>query len=497
MASAVPPTVVDLFCGAGGFSLGFSAAGCQIVAGVDRDEDCAATFAENFGRLQPGAPPCVLGGDEGDLERDDFTHITEGSPDILIGGPPCQGFSRIGRAKLDSVLEDAGEDGSFADDPRNELYRRFLDAAAFWKPKVVVMENVPGMMSVKGVNVADQAGWELGQRGYRVGYAVLNAVWYGVPQYRERLFLVGIRRDIETEPHVPAPTHVADLPSGYLRPREFQTIPLAFVDHYELPVPKAAAGAPGATSIAEALDDLPVLTSHLSPGNAPARETLHEAIPYRTQPHSLYAPLMRRWPGFVEPAGVTEHAIRRTPRDYETFRRMAAEDRYPEALAIAHRRFFEELGRLAADGRAPARGTPEFTELERSIVPPYPVEIFIDKWRKLNAVKPSWTIPAHLAKDAYSHIHHDSDQARAISIREAARIQSFPDAFRFTGNMGDCYRQVGNAVPPLLAWHIASEILRCVKLPGRRPNDGAALLRRDDPVSERQRSARYRHFREP
>jgi DNA (cytosine-5)-methyltransferase 1 len=177
---------------------------------------------------------------------------------------------------------------------------------------------------------------------------------------------------------------------------------------------------------------------------------------------------MRRWPGLDEPAGVSEHAIRRTPRDYETFRRMAPEDRYPEALAIARRRFFETLGRLAAEGRAPAPDTPEFRDLERSIVPPYPEDMFVDKWRKLNPAKPSWTVPAHLSKDAYSHIHHDGDQARAISIREAARLQSFPDAFRFTGNMGDCYRQVGNAVPPVLAWAIAARLLESLGEPSFR-----------------------------
>jgi DNA (cytosine-5)-methyltransferase 1 len=469
MSNRARPTVVDLFCGAGGFSLGFSAAGCQIISGVDVDEASAATFRENFTKLQPDAPPRVFGGDEGNLEELDLAHIADETPDILIGGPPCQGFSRIGRAKLDSIIEDAGEEGSFADDPRNELYRRFLDAAEFWKPQVVVMENVPGMMSVKGVNVADQAGWELGQRGYRVGYAILNAVWYGVPQFRERLFLIGIRRDLGVEPVMPVPRNIANLPSGYVRPREFQTIPLAFVDHYELAVPPVTVDARSAATVGEALDDLPVLTSHLEPSNATCRETLHDALPYRSLPHSTFARLMRRWPGFEEPRGVTEHAIRRTPRDYETFRRMAPEDRYPEALAIARQRFYEALGRLAAESRAPSPRTPEFAELERSIVPPYPVEIFVDKWRKLNVLKPSWTIPAHLAKDAYSHIHHDGPQARAISIREAARLQSFPDAFRFTGNMGDCYRQVGNAVPPLLAWMLAIRVLEIVGVRPRTP----------------------------
>jgi DNA (cytosine-5)-methyltransferase 1 len=84
---------------------------------------------------------------------------------------------------------------------------------------------------------------------------------------------------------------------------------------------------------------------------------------------------------------------------------------------------------------------------------------FIDKWRKLIPDQPSWTIPAHLARDSYSHIHHDSSQARMVSVREAARLQSFPDAFEFSGNMGDCFRQIGNAVPPLLAWAVAASVM--------------------------------------
>ena len=102
-------------------------------------------------------------------------------------------------------------------------------------------------------------------------------------------------------------------------------------------------------------------------------------------------------------------------------------------------------------------------------MPPYPEEIFVDKWRKLVPDQPSWTVPAHLSKDAYSHIHYDSDQARAISIREAARLQSFPDAFVFSGNMGERFRQVGNAVPPLLAWAVACSVLESLGYEAKRP----------------------------
>jgi DNA (cytosine-5)-methyltransferase 1 len=141
-------------------------------------------------------------------------------------------------------------------------------------------------------------------------------------------------------------------------------------------------------------------------------------------------------------------------------------DRYPAALAISKARFHDALEQLATQGKAPMPDSPEHRALERRFVPPYPEAIFMDKWRKLRPDQPAWTVPAHLSKDAYSHIHYDSDQARAISIREAARLQSFPDAFRFKGNMGERFRQVGNAVPPLVAWAIASTLLQSLGLDG-------------------------------
>lgn len=466
------PTVIDLFCGAGGLSLGFHAAGCQVLAAVDVDETAARTYADNFGRLQRRAPPAVFSGDEGNVEDLDLECLGAGGrPDLLIGGPPCQGFSRLGRAKLDSLREEG-----FAGDPRNELYRRFLDAAELWRPAAVVMENVPGMLSVKGTNVADAAAADLARRGYRVGYAVLNAVWYGVPQFRERIFFIGIREDLRLAPVMPFATHCAELPSGYLRPATGGTLPLPFIQHFELPVIMDGATLP-ATTVAEALDDLPILTDHLEASGALARGDFRLARPYRQSPRSVFARLMRAWPGLPRPRTVNDHAIRRTPRDYETFRRMTPGDRYPAALEIARARLQEEVERLAAQGSAPVPGTPEYIALERRFVPPYPVDSFVDKWRKLVPDQPAWTVPAHLSKDAYSHIHHDSDQARAISIREAARLQSFPDAFAFHGNMGDCYRQVGNAVPPLLAWAIAHEVLESLGFEARAPSWTAGLTR--------------------
>src|SRR5262249_22630133 len=162
------------------------------------------------------------------------------------------------------------------------------------------------------------------------------------------------------------------------------------------------------------------------------------------------------------------HVIRRTKRDYETFGRMEPGDRYPQAIAIATARVHEKFQRLMDEAGSlngietlrrlrnefdglRSRGvpfkewSPDLVAFTKGISPPYPEDKFVDKGRKLIGGEPSWTVTAHLGRDSYSHIHYDSTQKRAISIREVARLQSFPDAFGFSGNMGDCYRQIGNA----------------------------------------------------
>lgn len=452
----LPPSVVDLFCGAGGFSLGFHAAGCRILAAADADAPAAATFRRNLGLLQPGHEPHVP--EDGNLEEIDLDWLVGGvRPDIVIGGPPCQAFSRLGRAKLNSL-----SDEGFRGDPRNALYRLFLAAIERWRPRAFVMENVPGMLTVGGANYADRVCSELAATGYHTGYALLNAAWYGTPQFRERLFFIGTRRDLGLRPVAPPTVFQAELPEGYCRPLREVPQFLPFGGEWEqdlgqLVVPASSQEATTVT-VRGALDDLPKLTDHLSSTLRP-RGDFRRHMPHQSAPPSWYPALMRLWPGFPPSTGVEDHTIRRTPRDYETFRRMKPGDRFPDAIAIARTIRDEELVKLQAVGTAPDPGTQEWGEFEARYVPPYDEHDFPDKWRKLIPDRPSWTIPAHLAKDSYSHIHYDAAQARMISIREAARLQSFPDAFLFTGNIGDCFRQIGNAVPPLLAWAISFSLL--------------------------------------
>lgn len=461
-----PLTVVDLFCGAGGFSLGFHAAGYRIAAGIDLDEMAAATFEQNFQELEIGDPPIVLGGPDGDMERLDLHRLRDKiEPDVLISGPPCQPFSRVGRAKLNDLASKGKRQSGFLEDPRRGLLERFIEAVRVWQPAAAVMENVPGMQGSGDQDFAESVAVDLEVAGYRVGYAILNSVWYGVPQYRDRLFVLALRADLGGSPEFPPATHLARLPSGYAaRGLGWGDTPFLFPMHESQADLTSATSQ--AVSVRAALDDLPKLTEHLEPEFRRMRGDFRNELKYDSEPRSSFAQLMREWPGFPIPTTVDDHAIRLTRRDFETFRRMKPGDRYEEALAIAWRRVAEEWEHRHPGDPTPPRpekvsdliGGSEYADLVLSIVPPYRVDGFPDKWRKLLPEEPSWTIPAHLAKDSYSHIHYDSDQARGISVREAARLQSFPDAFRFVGNMGDCFRQIGNAVPPLLAMTIARHL---------------------------------------
>lgn len=466
------PVVVDLFAGAGGLSLGLERAGFRAIGAFEWNQAAGETYQRNLGEhlLVSGFGP--RNGDISRLNAPSMARQLEfhgyrlgsmrhpGDVDLVAAGPPCQGFSRVGRGKLNSL---AGCVDAFTHDPRNQLYRRALEVVEAIRPKAVLLENVPGILHLQGTNMAEVISGALDRLGYEVRYTVLNAAWYGVPQTRERVFILGLHRGMEGRraPVFPEIHHEVKAPRGGMTSSDLNG---EGWDHY-LPLStlsaKAARLSPPVT-VAMALSDLPPFTRHLEhvdrwgtvvlDGYRSRRELFPPVHCNPGRPTS-YQQLMRAWLPGPRPHQVTDHFCRWVPRDFATFKRMKPGDNYLQALRVAEARF-RQARRAHSGGmlqRAPSRC---------DFVPPYSADGFHEKWKKLHPDLPSWTLTAHLGKDTYSHIHYDSSQARAITPREAARLQSFPDGFVFFGNAGDMYRQIGNAVPPLLAMALGRCILR-------------------------------------
>ncbi len=467
LAAGGKPRVLDLFAGCGGLSLGFQAAGFEIRAAIEFDSDAAASHGLNFHNGDPAhsrarditvTHPEALAGE---LNLGPVPMAF----DVIIGGPPCQAFARVGRPKLREIDE---HPEAFRHDPRARLYQEYLRYVEAFDPLAILIENVPDVLNHGGQNVAEEVCEVLGKRGYLCGYTLLNAAFYGVPQMRERMFLIAYRKELAAKATFPQPQNWLVLPSGYEGSRGFALGLLNCLfstahDYIEPPVAKP--DLPPAVTAEEALGDLPPIYARelLASGELRRGARRFDMItPYdRRRRVSTYASRMRSWPGFEAPEeGLSDHVIRYLPRDYELFARLNPGDQYPQAHQRAIQMFKEKLARLRRARKSIEEGSAEYNELMRSVVPPYDAGKFPNKWRKMWRDQPARTLMAHLSKDSYSHIHYDDSQARTISVREAARLQSFPDGFRFSGTMNPAFRQIGNAVPPLMAKALALEVLQ-------------------------------------
>lgn len=471
-----PPRVLDLFSGCGGISLGFQAAGFHIDANVEVDPDAAATHAFNF---HQGHPRYAQARDITQILPDDLAAelgLTDGglpleqTIDVIVGGPPCQAYARIGRPKLREIQQ---HPEAFLHDERASLFELYLAYVAAFRPLALLMENVPDIMNQGGQNVAQVIAGALEDSGYTVGYTLLNAAFYGVPQMRERMFLVAYRQELGLTVTFPDCTHYIQLPRGYEGIRQVALKSLSRPDltgeassHHYVQPPVPSPELPPAVTAQDALQDLPVIRDHLD--GKPRRESRRfedtEPLPYRTPARDgSYAHLMRQWAGFGERGGVRDHAVRYLPRDHPIFERMKPGDQYPEAKQIAVRIFLEKLREAARQGKDTTTGSVTWELLLDATVPPYDDSKFANRWRKMEPDRPARTLMAHLGKDGYSHIHYDSAQARTISVREAARLQGFPDGFVFRGTMNPAFRQIGNAAPPLLVRAIAAHMLTALQ----------------------------------
>ena len=325
---------IDLFCGCGGLSLGFEKAGINVLVGIDAWKDAITTFNYNHKNSKG------ICADLSTLEPKEIEKELNGkSVDLIIGGPPCQGFSVAGKRIVDDV--------------RNKLYKNFVRFVEYYKPQAFIMENVPNILSIGGGIVRDSIVKDFSDLGYKVVYQVLTASNYGTPQNRRRAVFVGFKNGFEFK--FPEKTVEKLITSS------------------------------------EALSDLP-------------ENSLEDGTPYPIASKCDYQKLMRCNSDKVYNHQITEHS-----------------ERTKEIIA------------LVPDG-GNYKNLPEDLQQTRK------VHI---AWTRLNSQKPSFTIDT-------GHRHHFHYKWNRIpTVRESARIQSFPDDFIFLGTKTSQYKQVGNAVPPL------------------------------------------------
>lgn len=377
---------IDLFCGAGGITEGFRQAGYQCLYANDSMPEAIKTFKHNH----PAAwADCRSIEDVDPREIREELGINKGVLDVLVGGPPCQGFSINAPER-------------FLSDPRNKLFKDYVRFLSEFEPKTFVFENVPGLLSLGDGNVIDRILGEFNRLDYRVTVKILFAPHYGVPQERWRLILLGSRFG---EILHPEPTHFAAGRANFRGGGGVLTFRMADRDKRKL-LP--------AVTVFEAIGDLPRL--EMGEGS--------EVVRYTTDKASEYARSLRN------PAGVTYNhfAARLSKQNAERMKfvepggswRDIPHELLPKGMQRARKSdHTKRYGRLRNDGLA---GT------------------------VMTKCDPHWGtvfLP---------------DQDRSLTVREAARFQSFPDTYRFLGPRVSQYEQVGNAVPVLLARVIALQI---------------------------------------
>ena len=389
MGTVGSPSVLDLFAGPGGLGEGFSQAGYFITAAVDNDKYAAETLTQNAGKRGT----TVINNDLRKLNL-------SGQVDVIVGGPPCQGFSMVGRSKIRQLRKKAGK--SRVVDKRNSLYKHFVRAVSSIKPQFFVMENVPGIFSYRKGRIAEDIIKSCVAVGYKTSVRVLNAADYGVPQVRKRAFFIGNRLGIDNP--FPSPTH-----GNFSQPSQLTLDEVRVLRHH--------------VTVKDAISDLPPLE-----------------------------PRGGRDEASYPPAGKLS--------EYQEWARAGSTTLYNH-VARFHSPRDRRIFRLLEEGQ-------KMVDLPKGERPPYRDDIFGDKIKKQSWNKPSSAILAHLQKDGLMYVHPDSQQARTFTPREAARLQSFPDTYRFYGPMTQQFRQIGNAVPPLLAKSIALSIRPHLR-PAERP----------------------------
>ena len=439
--------VVDLFSGCGGFALGFSHAGLDVACGIDIDEAAVNTAAYNL-HWRNNTEHSYVYGDIKEYNAGMFGIDHKSSDFIVIGGPPCQAYSRAGKGKLRSL----GEHRVNLNDERGFLFEHFLRICLEFDARAVVMENVPESTNYGDFNVPEYVCETLEENGYKAVWTILNAADYGVPQMRGRVFVIAIKGKRKKALELPKPTHRSDSTENVAASGRFKRFSESSErSHFVTPVSSRDASSIWVT-VGEAISDLPQLFL-----NEKSKYRLYPPnlqLPYKCAPQNEFQFKMRTWHDSIQKQ-VTGHCFRKTDRDFPIFARMKPRDDFRQASQIADAMLGEAC---RIEGIVPDESNERYCKLKKNFVPPYDRTQFFEKWKRLDPGAPSHTLVAHLGTDTYSHIH--PFEPRGISLREAARLQSFPDSFLFQCSMSDAFKQIGNAVPPLLAKALADCLIQ-------------------------------------
>lgn len=366
----------DLFAGAGGLSEGLGQAGIEVVLGVDHYDYAVQTHAHRFPGLSTAWDLATA---ENVKRVADL--MTEAGIEVLAGGPPCQPFSKAGRAGIRHLVEKGERD---PEDERRHLWRAYLEVVQLARPKAVLMENVPDIALDDEMFIVRSMVTELEQMGYSVEGKVIDTWRYGVPQFRQRFILVAMRDGIK-------------------------------FDWPEEQVSKV--------TVWNAIGDLPEVEG----GDRPNGEA-DGWWPYQG-PITEFQKSMRERVPDSERSRIYDHITRPVREDdRQAFEQMTASTKYSDLPSHLRR---------------------------------YRSDIFTDKYKRLDENDLSRTITAHISKDGYGFIH--PRQSRTITVREAARLQTFPDDFRFAGPPSAAFRQIGNAVPVRLGAAIGKAIVSALQ----------------------------------
>lgn len=367
------PKMIDLFCGAGGLSLGFVQENYGVILANDIEPCCIDTYSHNH----PETPrDHIILGDIREVVAELEQLVAGQSVDVVVGGPPCQGFSMANRQRL-------------IDDPRNYLYKNYIEIVRRVQPKFFVMENVKGMLGV-----ASQVKEDFQNIGYTVECRVFNACDFGVPQNRERLIYIGNRVGVDNAAIIEEiMAKACQIPKFVLSDALFGLRPLE------------------ASRIRNAT-------------NSDTETSGRKIEPNRSNQTNAYLSLINENRSI--PVVCNHKARYNNDRDIEIYSRLYQGDRSDDPKI--------------ADIMPYARRN----------------DIFKDKYYKLEENKVCKTITAHMKFDCNMYIH--PTQARGLTPREAARVQSYPDDYYFRGAYTKTYMQIGNSVPPLLGRVIAETI---------------------------------------